>query len=202
MTRLNTSAAESSVSRTFRNPLDGPITLIARRFGGKSREVERFLRFAVVGITGAVLDFGILIILQATLLPPVNEQKEPLVLNVALATSLAFFTAVASNFVWTRLWVYPDSRSRSVRRQLGQFALISFTGGVARTTWISLACIPLGTLLMPAVLPAIQLFRPGYLPSHTAEAKLGTIVAQMIGIAVVMLWNFLANRYWTYSDVH
>ncbi|MCL4255840.1 MAG: GtrA family protein, partial [Anaerolineae bacterium] len=34
-----------------------------------------------------------------------------------------------------------------------------------------------------------------------AEEKLGTIIAQMIAMVVVMLWNFFANRYWTYRDV-
>jgi hypothetical protein len=54
---------------------------------------------------------------------------------------------------------------------------------------------------MPILLPEIQLFRPGYVPSASAEAKLGTMAAWLIGVTVVMIWNFLANRYWTYNDV-
>lgn len=181
---------------SFRTPLDRPITSIANRYGGKkSKEVERFLRFAVVGITGAVIDVGLLITLQATILPPETP------FHVAAATSIAFICAVLNNFYWTRQWVYPDSRSRSIRRQLSQFALISVIGGVVRTTWISLSYHILGILLMPLVLPEIQLLRPGYVPSVHASDKLGTLVAQLIGMAVVMVWNFAANRYWTYNDV-
>lgn len=197
----NTRSIETPTQRAFRNPLNGLIALVASRFGSKAKEVERFLKFAVVGVIGAMIDFGLLIALQATFLPPVNQQKEPLIFNVALATAIAFSTAVTSNFFWTRHWVYPESRSNSARRQLTQFTIVSVIGGVVRTTWISLAYIPLGVLLMPLVLPEIQLLRPNYIPSHTAEAKLGTIAAQMIGMVVVMLWNFFANRHWTYKDV-
>jgi putative flippase GtrA len=181
-----------------RNPLDAPINMIANRFGSKSKEVERFIKFAIVGAIGAIIDFGTLFILQWTILAPTEPNKA---LKVAIASTLAFVAAVLSNFVWNRLWTYPDSRSRSMRRQLAQFGLISFIGWMGRTIWISTAYGWLGTLLMPILLPEIQLFRPGYVPSHTAEAKLGTMAALFIGVIVVMVWNFLANRYWTYNDV-
>lgn len=188
-------AMDDSPTRRLRTPLDGPIDRFASRFGDRSRDVGRFLRFAVVGTTGAVIDVGTLILLQATILPPTSD------LNVTLATSIAFTCAVVSNFTWNRFWVYPDSRSRSIRRQLAQFALISITGGVARTTWVTLAYSPIGHALMPAALPFIQIFSPDYSPSFIAEEKFGTLIAQLIGMVVVMLWNFFANRYWTYNDV-
>lgn len=182
-----------------RNPLDVPIAVVAERVGGsKSKEVERFIKFAIVGAIGAIIDFGTLFVLQATLLPPLDPNKD---LKVALASTIAFLAAVISNFVWNRLWTYPDSRSRSMRRQLVQFTSISAIGWVGRTLWISLSYRFLGEALMPVFLPEIQIFRPGYIPSESAEAKLGTLVAWFIGVIVVMVWNFLANRYWTYNDV-
>jgi putative flippase GtrA len=148
-----------------------------------------------VGIIGAIVDFGTLFILQATLLPPVSTA------NVIAATTLAFIAAIVSNFIWNRFWTYPDSRSRSVRRQLAQFTFISVVGWLGRTLWITLSYIWLGALLMPILLPEIRLLRPGYMPSATAEAKLGSIAAQLIGVVIVMFWNFFANRRWTYNDV-
>ena len=185
--------------RQFRNPLDGPILALSSRFGSRSKEVERFLKFAVVGAIGAVIDSGTLFVLQATILPPTLQ--EPIDINVALAQTIAFVAAILSNFTWNRLWTYPDSRSRSVRRQMGQFALISFVGWVGRTLWITFAHQPLGNILMPLLLPYIQLVRPGYMPTDVGAAKLGTMIAWVVGVAVVMVWNFLANRYWTYNDV-
>jgi putative flippase GtrA len=193
MTGIN--AAEGTTTTILRNPLDIMIVAVAHRFGDKSKEVERFLKFAVVGLVGAVVDFGTLIVLQATILPPVNN------INVIIATTCAFLAAIISNFTWNRVWTYPDSRSRSMRRQMALFAFISVIGWLGRTLWVGWAYLHLGTLLMPALLPEIQLLRPGYVPSPTAEAKLGTIAAQLIGVVVVMFWNFLANRHWTYNDV-
>jgi len=181
-----------------KNPLDRVIVSIASRFGDKAKEVERFLKFAFVGAIGAIIDFGTLVMLQATLLPPVGPNKD---LKVALATSVAFAAAVISNFIWNRLWTYPDSRSRSIKRQLAQFTLINLIGWTGRTIWVSFAYTWLGAALMPILLPEIQIFRPGYVPSASAEAKLGTIGAWLIGVVIVMIWNFTANRLWTYNDV-
>lgn len=64
MTRSNIISTSS-----IRNPLDIPISAIAARFGDKSKEVERFLKFVVVGLIGFIVDFGTVTILQATILP-------------------------------------------------------------------------------------------------------------------------------------
>lgn len=198
-TRYNT--APAAPQRALRSPIDGLIEAIAARFGSKSREVERFLKFAIVGFVGAMVDFGTVIVLQATILPPTSASGERLTVNVALATTIAFLAAVISNFIWNRFWTYPDSRSRSMRRQLAQFTLISFIGWFGRTLWISAAYHTLGMWLMPILLPVIHLLRPAYVPSIAADDKLGTLAAQFIGIIVVMFWNFFANRLWTYNDV-
>lgn len=194
-------ALEGRRTRAIRSPLDRPIRAVASRFGSKAKEVERFLKFATVGSIGAVVDFTTLAVLQATVLPPTNPQGEDLTFNVVLATTLAFIAAISSNFTWNRLWTYPDSRSRSIPRQMAQFASVSFIGWLARTIWISSAYIPLGHALMPVALPLILLVNPDYVPSVAAEAKLGTMIAWFFGVIVVMIWNFIANRLWTYNDV-
>lgn len=180
---------------TRRNPVDRLILAAAGRFGSRAKEVERFLKFVVVGSMGFVVDLGTLILLQATLLPPVNAT------NVAVATTIAFCAAILSNFIWNRFWTYPDSRSRSVPRQLIQFAFVSVVGWLARTLWISLAYAPLGDLLLPLALPLLQALNPGYTAGAAAAGRVGSVVAQVIGVVVIMFWNFFANRYWTYSDV-
>ena len=183
------------ITRKKRNPVDRVILRIARRFGDKAIEVERFLKFVTIGALGAVVDLVTLTILQATVLPPLDS------LYVIIATTIAFLTAVTHNFILNRFWTYPDSRSRSARRQMAQFTVISFIGWAIRTVWISLAYVPLGVALMPSLLPVIQIFDPLYSPATEAVHKLGTLVATLIGIAVIMNWNFLANRLWTYNDV-
>ncbi len=194
-----TSTINGTASRNRRNPLDALIDAIAYRVGGKkAREVERFLRFAVVGTIGAIIDFGTLFILQATILPPTLKSPD---WNVALAQTISFSLATLSNYIWNRYWTYPDSRSRAWHRQLVQFAVIGIVGWIFRTVWITWVHVPLGHLLMPIALPFIQIIHHGYIPSANGEAKLGTMAAWFIGVTVVMVWNFGINRIWTYSDV-
>ena len=200
--QLTTDTAANKVKpngRAIQTPVDALIGGVARRVGGsKAKEVERFIKFAIVGTIGFLVDFGTLNLLQATVLPPVNAAGEDIGINVAIATTISFFAAVTSNFTWNRFWTYPDSRSKSIRHQLSKFTLVSISGWLVRSTWITLAYLPIGNLLYPAI-GSSSLFS-GMSPEE-ATAKIGTNVALFIGVFVVMIWNFFANRYWTYNDV-
>lgn len=187
-------------SWVIRTPLDRPIRGIARRVGGsKAREVERFLKFAIVGIIGAIVDFGTLNLLLHTILPAVDKQGNPLGImlpggflfeNVGIATTIAFAAAVLSNFIWNRIWTYPDSRSRSLRRQLFLFAFVSLVGWLARLVWIKWSYLKIAEALVVS-----------FQVSPESSVNLGANVAQLIAVGVVMIWNFVANRLWTYNDV-
>ena len=197
MSQSNTLSSTPST----RNPLDIVILAIASRFGDKSKEVERFLKFMFVGVVGFIVDFGTVTLLQATILPPTNKSGDRLIINVILATSISFIAALISNFTWNRLWTYPDSRSRSARQQLVMFTFISIVGYLGRTIWITNAYHFLGTLFMPLFVPLIRLFKTAYIPTMAADDKLGTMIAMVIGVIIVTFWNFFANRRWTYNDV-
>lgn len=203
MTQVATeeSSSEARQTRSITTPLDRYIQTIAKRLGGdKAKEVERFIKFAMVGTIGFVVDFGTLNILLATLLPPVDSAGNSLTTNVALATTVAFIAAITSNFIWNRLWTYPDSRSRSIFRQMAQFATVSVIGWLARTLWITLAYQPVGNAVYPIV-QSLEIPLYASLPDVDAAARLGANITQFIGVFVVMIWNFFANRYWTYNDV-
>jgi len=195
-----TANAENAPRRhhSVSTPIDQLIALVALRFGGdKPKELERFIKFAFVGLLGFIIDTGTVIILQNSLLPPVTSTNEALDANVALATTVAFVLAVCSNFVWNRLWTYPDSRSRSARKQLTQFVIVSVIGWALRTLWIDLAYQALGELSTNFIL----MINADYAPALLDQNKLGTMLALFFGVIVVTAWNFLANRYWTYNDV-
>jgi putative flippase GtrA len=190
-TAVNTQSAEEiKISRRIQSPIDPLILLIARRFGSKAKEVERFLKFAIVGTIGAIVDFGTLNVLQHTLLHPEGPNEK---IHVAMASGIAFTAAVASNFFWNRYWTYPDSRSRHVGMQLAQFFFINTVAVAARLVFVSLAYSPLGEL-------AEQLLGNSDVDTATAN-RLGTNLAQAIAVGVAMFWNFFMNRYWTYNDV-
>jgi len=143
-----------------------------------ARERTRFFRFALVGLVGAVIDFGILNLLLLASLPYVA------------AGSISFIVAVANNFLWNRYWTYPDSRSKPVARQVVQFVIINALGLAIRApllAWLEDILIDLAERRLP-----LTTLSPEFVGHNTGLA---------IAIIIVMFWNFLANRYWTYNDV-
>lgn len=147
-----------------------------------SRERGRFMRFAVVGVIGAVVDFGVMNLL-------VNLFAMPFL----YAGIISFICAILSNFTWNRYWTYPDSRSKDVQRQLIQFAIVSVVGLAIR--------IPILAIMEPLLLDLLE--------STVGISVMGLFTSEFLAhnitlafaVLVVMFWNFFANRYWTYSDV-
>lgn len=144
------------------------------------RERTRFLRFAVVGTIGAIVDFGI-----------ANLLVNALSFSLVLAGTISFICAILSNFFWNRYWTYPDSRSKHVVRQLLLFAFISVLGLCIR--------IPILHYGEPVLLRFFSNL-PFNIPLFSPEF-LGRNVTLAIAVIIVMFWNFFANRYWTYNDV-
>lgn len=145
------------------------------------RERTRFLRFAVVGTMGAVVDFGTFNLLSGVL----N-------VNPVWASVFSFTAAIISNFLWNRYWTYPDSRSKTVVRQLTEFVVVNIIGLGIRTPLFAGLSGPLQNLFS----------KFPFLPISFISAEfLGHNGALVIAVLVVMLWNFFVNRYWTYNDV-
>lgn len=141
-------------------------------------ERTRFLKFAVVGSIGAVIDFGVM-----------NALTHWLHFSLVLAGTLSFLCAVSSNFIWNRYWTYPDSRSRPLFQQWAMFLLVNLAGIGIRVPILHFLELPIQRLLQR--LPGLP-FAPSFLAKNLTLA---------IAVALVMLWNFFVNRHWTYSDV-
>ncbi len=144
------------------------------------RERSRFMRFALVGVVGAIVDFGTFnLVTNLTPIPAVFAQV------------ISFTAAIISNFLWNRYWTYPDSRSKAVSHQIVQFAVVSIIGLAIRTPLFALLENPLSQVFQNLHLPG-----PGLDPVF-----LGHNMALAVAVIVVMFWNFFVNRFWTYSDV-
>jgi putative flippase GtrA len=92
---------------------------VLRRTGlyKRPREVTRFVKFAIVGAIGMVVDLTIL-----------NIMHKVVGLPLLVSNTISFSVAVLSNFTWNRLWTFPESRARPLIPQLGQFALVNVVG--------------------------------------------------------------------------
>lgn len=138
----------------------------------------RFLKFALVGAIGAVVDFGVM-----------NALSYWLHFPLVLAGTISFFCAVTSNFIWNRYWTYPDSRSRPVWQQWIMFSLVNLVGVGIRIPLLRFLELPLEHLMARLS------------PFSLSPSLLAKNLTLAIAVGVVMLWNFFVNRYWTYNDV-
>ena len=156
---------------------------VARRLGAQSggfrseilgwvvsnrHEVDRFLRFGLVGTLGTIVDFSLLNVLILALSLP-----------KFWANTCSFSAAALSNFVWNRLWTFPESRQRPFGRQLAQFFAVS-VGGY--------------TINQALFLSLDRWAFPGW-------GTLGYNLAKALAIVVVLVWNFGVNRMWTYRGL-
>lgn len=144
------------------------------------RERTRFLRFLVVGVIGAVVDFGI-----------ENLLHRLFGLPYVWSGAISFICAILSNFFWNRIWTYPDSRSKPIVKQLFQFAFVNVIGLAIR--------IPILRFLEPEITKMFHTLPDRYL--FLPPDAMGENITLAVAVGIVLFWNFFVNRYWTYSDV-
>ena len=133
--------------------------------------LAKYLKFSFIGGIGALINIAVLWV-----------AVEGFGAYYLWAAVLAFAVAASNNFIWNRLWTF-KSKGR-VSRQYIQFLVVSVDG-----LFINLILL---MQLVENVLPAIGIKQD--------VASLFLILAQLIAIFVVSLFNFGANSLWTFSS--
>lgn len=133
-----------------------------------SREQRRFIKFCVVGASGVPVNLAFTW-LGNRLLSGVLPSHTA----VALASLLGIAVSIASNFLLNDLWTWGDRRQPGAARggRLLRFYLVS-----------SLAAgVQFGVAMALALLLGLHY-----------------LLAQLAGIALAMLLNYVANHWWTF----
>lgn len=136
-------------------------------------EVKRFIKFAIVGGIGALLDFTVL-----------NGLIFGLGFPKFFANIISTSCAIMSNFTWNRLWTFPESREHALHSQLGKFVIVNVIGlaiNVAVFTFTD------NVIFLPILGEANEFWAVN--------------LAKACAIGVVLFWNFGINRIWTYRHV-
>jgi putative flippase GtrA len=143
-------------------------------------EIKRFAKFAVVGLSGLFVDYLVL-----------NVLTYFLNFGEALAIAIAFICAAGNNFIWNRLWVYPESRTEKKRHQMPIFLGVNAVGlGINELIFV------LFNPLIDAALAAAPIV---FLASH--HQGIGLNLTKGIAAVVVMFWNYFINRRVTFRNV-
>ena len=144
-----------------------------------AKERERFFKFAIVGAIGFGVDFV-----------TYNIVRSGIGFSPGVSSVISFCTAVSSNFLFNRYWTYPDSRSKSVVKQVLQFSIVNVAGLIIRTT------------IFVLIHEGLVKFFEGVLVDFIISARvIGENVSLAFVVIIVMFWNFFINRYWTYNDI-
>ena len=164
-------------------PLVGSIW---KRLADNPKELERFIKFAIVGIIGGVVDFTILNIMKwvferAELGVGMGGPLAPHQIQLIAANTISFSAAVVSNFTWNRLWTFPESRQRPIGTQLTSYAIVNIVG------------LGINTVLLVVM--------DRYVFQNFFSVRLSYNLAKAFAIGVVLFWNFGVNRIWTYKGI-
>ncbi len=144
------------------------------------KELIRFVKFAIVGISGTLIDIGFF-----------NLFNQRFGISPITAKALSFSIAVFNNFLWNRLWTYPESRELPLTKQFAQYLLVSIVGLIINTSIFAITDQSL-----------IRFFN-GILPDNfiLSATVVGHNISVAIATIVVLFWNYFANRFWTFRSI-
>jgi putative flippase GtrA len=97
-------------------------------------------------------------------------------LPTLLANTLSYLCGILNNFYWNRRWTFGVTSSQPWRMQFGQFFIVSLVGLILNNSML---------LLLEA-------------PFTHWVGQWGFLPAKVIATGVGLVWNYTANRFWTF----
>lgn len=131
--------------------------------------ITKFIKFAVVGASGAVIDFGLTALCKGIFGIP-----------ELLSNAIGFTVAATSNYFLNRVWTW-RSTSKEVGIEYAKFFFVSLVG------------LGLNSLIV-FLLKDISIV----LRFVETNLDWDFWVAKIIATGIVMVWNFLANNLFTF----
>lgn len=132
---------------------------------------EQFVKFCLIGASSAILDIGISRLLMKTL-----------GMHWRLAGTLSFVVAASNGYLWNSLWTFRGMGTARRHTQYLKFVAVSTVG--------------LGLTIL--IMDLMFLVLTGQVTSH--PPPLVWYTGKGTAIVLVALWNFLANKRWTFAE--
>jgi putative flippase GtrA len=131
---------------------------------------HRFLRFAVVGASSTAIDLGLFYLLVTE----AGWQSDGL---RAAAKSISFALGVTNGFLWNRWWTFRAGEGHAPTQYV-KFVLVNLIG------------LGLDLLIVQTAFAVGRAWLP---------LKPLTLLAGLLAIPPVALWNFTAHSLWTFA---
>lgn len=137
-----------------------------------------FLQYAFVGVLGTAIDVGILALLVS--ITGIDPKTDHI---FYLYVSISFTLAVINNFVLNQWWTFKSS-TKGQKRRFVKFLLVAL-GGLFLSNILMFVLIRLFDIVL-----------------DTAGIMISTVllvvIAKVVTSGIVLIWNFLLNKYWTF----
>ena len=141
-----------------------------------------FIRFILVLGIGAVIDLGTMNVLLWVF----NNISRLVDIGIPMASGAGFVCGLISNYVLHRYWTFGGAKRNSVGWQLPVFVVVS------------LSALLLRLVLVSVVFPLAHQGSTTLAPDAALARTLSANIAQIAAMGSSMLWNYYANRRWTY----
>jgi putative flippase GtrA len=137
----------------------------------KGPGMKQFAKFCIIGASSTVIDFGIL-----------NLLTRHYGWNWVPARTLSFAVAVTNGFVWNCLWTFRGLGTAKRHEQYLMFTAVNIVG----------------LLLNLLIMQSVMLGANGGRAHHGNPPPLLLNSAMAVAVVFVSIWNFLANKHWTF----
>jgi putative flippase GtrA len=134
----------------------------------------RFLKFGTVGVSGIVINQGVLYVAQEYIFHVSHVPGEVNWLGLNLSLGLAIFFATLNNFFWNRLWTWADRKQYNDRSWSLQFGQYTLSCGLSI---------------------ALQVVFTNLMAPHVYY-----LIANFIAIVFTSVLNFVLNDIWTFGS--
>lgn len=99
-------------------------------------------------------------------------------IGLFLSTVMAFLLAVCNNFILNKIWTF-QNKHKNFRKQFIKFLIVAVIG---------------------LLLSLLSMYVFVYLLDFARWQRLGELLAKACTSLVVLTWNFLGNKFWTFRD--
>lgn len=141
----------------------------------RTGELARFLKFALVGGSGVIVNYGLYWILTRFAgFAPLDDAAGSNILSGNMAMVISIETSIITNFLLNNYFTFADRNIQGLKALLSRlfnFNLICIIGGIIQIGVANLLTIALGFY---------------------------DLIAIPIAIMAAMLWNYLLNNWWTW----
>ena len=147
----------------------------------QQRGVRQLVKFGIVGASSTIINLVVLYVMLRLVHGHWYDRY--------IDTTVAFLVSVVNGYYWNRRWTFRSAPARAVHTQFTQFVLINLVGLGLDWLFILLISSPLEREL--------RLIESGWPPDKIE--RVAVLAAQLIATAVIVFWNFFANRHWTFK---